>query len=184
MNAPVAARTTLGLARLAGVPRVAFDAAFVIAPRTAVGRNGGRRRVPGRSRPHQPGTRWLVLISLKGGKFTMQRELAEEVGIDGSTLTHYLNRMEADGLINRTRRPDNRRTHHVELTPKGDAMFHQLRHTVVEFDRTLRTGFLDEEIETLRTTLGRLSRNIDDSTIEQAGLQGATCSDSSLPDVP
>src|SRR3954447_20549334 len=56
---------------------------------------------------------WLVLVSLKTGRHRMQRDLAEAVGVEGPTLTHHLNRMEADGLVTRTRDPENRRTHVV-----------------------------------------------------------------------
>ena len=42
---------------------------------------------------------WLVLASLKGGLHQSQREIADELGIEGATLTHHLNRMEAAGLV-------------------------------------------------------------------------------------
>ncbi|MDQ1369525.1 MAG: MarR family transcriptional regulator, transcriptional regulator for hemolysin, partial [Acidimicrobiaceae bacterium] len=51
---------------------------------------------------------WLVLVSLKTQRHGMQRDLAEAVGIEGPTLTHHLNRMEADGLVQRRRDPNNR----------------------------------------------------------------------------
>ncbi|HKF92438.1 MAG TPA: MarR family winged helix-turn-helix transcriptional regulator, partial [Acidimicrobiia bacterium] len=63
---------------------------------------------------------WLVLVSLKAQAHGAQRELAEAVGVEGPTLTHHLNRMEADGLVTRHRDPDNRRVHRVELTDDGE----------------------------------------------------------------
>src|ERR1700730_15578212 len=63
---------------------------------------------------------WLILVSLKAKRHGMQRELAGAVGIEGPTLTHHLNRMEADGLVTRQRDPANRRIHRVELTDEGD----------------------------------------------------------------
>ena len=38
---------------------------------------------------------WLVLVSLKARSHGTQRNLAEAMGIEGPTLTHHLNRMEA-----------------------------------------------------------------------------------------
>jgi MarR family transcriptional regulator, transcriptional regulator for hemolysin len=70
---------------------------------------------------------WLVLVSLKGGGLASQRELAEEVGVKGPTLTHHLNTMESAGLVIRRRDPANRRLHQVEMTPEGDALFFRLR---------------------------------------------------------
>src|SRR5215218_9167808 len=62
---------------------------------------------------------WLILVSLQGSRPGAQRELAEAVGIEGPTLTHHLNRMEAAGLVTRTRDPANRRVHRVAMTEAG-----------------------------------------------------------------
>jgi len=103
---------------------------------------------------------WLVLVSLKGQEHGAQRELAEAVGIEGPTLTHHLNRMEADGLVPRRRNPDNRRVHRVELTDDGEAAFRRLLQTVAAFDARLRAGFSDRELTELRGLLERLPTNV------------------------
>lgn len=103
---------------------------------------------------------WLILISLKTRRLGNQRELAAAVGIQGATLTHHLNAMEADGLLTRRRDPDNRRVHLVELTDKGEAAFLRLRTVAVRFDQRLRAGITDEEIATLGGLLDRLQRNV------------------------
>ena len=103
---------------------------------------------------------WLVLVSLKGQEHGAQRELAEAVGIEGPTLTHHLNRMEADGLVTRRRDPDNRRVHRVELTDDGEAAFRRLLQTVAAFDARLRAGFSDRELTELRGLLERLPTNV------------------------
>jgi len=103
---------------------------------------------------------WLVLVSLKGQEHGAQRELAEAVGIEGPTLTHHLNRMEADGLVTRRRDPDNRRVHRVKLTDAGEAAFRRLLQTVAAFDARLRAGFSDRELTELRGLLERLPTNV------------------------
>src|SRR4051794_19453504 len=69
---------------------------------------------------------WLVLLTLKSRRPANQRELARAVGIQGATLTHHLNAMEADGLITRRRDPANRRIHQVALTERGEDLFRKL----------------------------------------------------------
>jgi MarR family transcriptional regulator for hemolysin len=103
---------------------------------------------------------WLVLVSLNGQEHGAQRELAEAVGIEGPTLTHHLNRMEADGLVTRRRDPDNRRVHRVALTDEGEAAFRRLLRTVAAFDARLRAGFSDRELRALRGVLDRLRTNV------------------------
>ena len=139
---PRPAQTPIGL-ELAGVARDvgrAFDAALA--------------RACG-SRPM-----WLVLLSLKARPTANQRELAAAVGIQDATLTHHLNGMEADGLLTRRRDPANRRVHVVELTEAGDAAFDRLRTVAQHYDKRLRTGLSDAELDTLRTLLGRLRDNV------------------------
>ena len=102
---------------------------------------------------------WLVLISLKSQRLRNQRELAAAVGIREATLTHHLNSMDEQGLITRRRDPANRRVHLVELTDAGEAAFDRLRGAATDFDRRLRAGLSDEDIDLLAGLLGRLEAN-------------------------
>jgi MarR family transcriptional regulator, transcriptional regulator for hemolysin len=102
---------------------------------------------------------WLILTALKRGDHTMQRDIASAIGIEGATLTHHLNRMEADGLVRRDRVEGNRRTQVVTLTAAGDVLFARLLRAVVAFDQQLCTGFSERELATLRKLLHRLREN-------------------------
>jgi len=110
---------------------------------------------------------WLVLLSLKAARPGMQRDLATTVGVEGPTLTHHLNRMEVAGLVQRTRDPQNRRIHRVELTDAGEAMFHRLRRAVTAFDGRLRRGVTDAEVRVLADLLTRLQRNVAEETLSE-----------------
>jgi MarR family transcriptional regulator, transcriptional regulator for hemolysin len=103
---------------------------------------------------------WLVLISLKSGKLASQRELAGAVGVQGATLSHHLNAMEAAGLVTRRRDPGNRRLHLVELTPDGDALFSRLREVAFAFDQRLRAGLTEDDVGQLEAFLTRLRENV------------------------
>jgi MarR family transcriptional regulator for hemolysin len=122
----------------------------------------GCRRLPARPSawcsPARPV--WLILLSLQTGSPGNQRELAQAVGIRGATLTHHLNAMEAGGLVTRRRDPANRRVHHVEPTPAGEALFRQLAGAAMTFDQRLRAGLDEGDIDVLERLLGRLHANI------------------------
>jgi len=102
---------------------------------------------------------WVVLMNLKSGQATSQRELADAVGIQGATLTHHLNAMERDGLLTRRRDPHNRRVHLVDLTALGEQAFQRLRTTAIGYDKRLRAGISAGDIATLDTLLKRLAGN-------------------------
>ncbi len=103
---------------------------------------------------------WLILISLKTRPLSNQRELAEAIGIQGATLTHHLNAMEAGGLLTRRRHPDNRRIHIVEPTDRGDTLFLRLRTAAAAFDQQLRAGLSAEDIAGFYRVLDRLHHNV------------------------
>jgi MarR family transcriptional regulator, transcriptional regulator for hemolysin len=103
---------------------------------------------------------WLVLLNLKTRQVSSQRELAEAVGVREATLTHHLNAMDTQGLVTRTRDPANRRIHVVELTPAGEAAFIRLAEAATTFDRRLRDGLSDADLDVLATVLGRLAGNV------------------------
>jgi MarR family transcriptional regulator for hemolysin len=103
---------------------------------------------------------WLILLQLQGGTHRTQRELAAAVGIEGPTLTHHLNRLEAAGTITRTRAPANRRVQVVELTEAGRSWFHEMLVTVVDFDARLRAGLSERDVAAAHRLLDRLQGNI------------------------
>jgi MarR family transcriptional regulator for hemolysin len=105
---------------------------------------------------------WLVLLNLKTRQLSSQRDLAEAVGVREATLTHHLNAMDGHGLVTRTRDPANRRVHVVELTPAGEAAFIRLAEAATAFDRKLRDGLTDTDLDGLAALLGRLASNVAD----------------------
>ncbi len=62
---------------------------------------------------------WIVLKTVGDEPDLSQRELADRVLVTGSTLTHHLDRLEADGYITRSRDAGDRRVLRVSLTADG-----------------------------------------------------------------
>jgi MarR family transcriptional regulator for hemolysin len=103
---------------------------------------------------------WLILLALRQAGTMPQSDLAAAVGVQGPTLTHHLNAMEAQGLVTRARVEGNRRAHNVAMTLAGQAAFDQLRAAAAAHDARLRQGFTADELATLRDLLGRLGANV------------------------
>ena len=143
MPPPTTAPIGVVLARTAKTAARAFDQALAT--------EGGSQPV------------WQILISLKTRPAANQRELADAVGIQGATLTHHLNGMEATGLVTRRRDPENRRVHLVTLTDDGEKLFHQLATAAIAHDQRMRKGLSDAEIAQLADLLHRLAANVSDT---------------------
>ncbi len=106
---------------------------------------------------------WLVLMSLRAHRWGSQSDLAAAVGVEGPTLTRHLDTLEERGLVRRRQDPRDRRAVAVELTPAGEELHERLHEVVVAFDRRLRGGLSQQEVDTLRELLLRLERNVGDA---------------------
>lgn len=106
---------------------------------------------------------WLILLGLRIRPDSTQRQLAEAMGIREATMTHHLSAMEQTGLVTRRRDPENRRVHRIAATPAGDALFLRLRDVAAAFDRRLRAGIPERQLDEFTETLGWLVANAEAS---------------------
>jgi MarR family transcriptional regulator, transcriptional regulator for hemolysin len=102
---------------------------------------------------------WLILSALEWDQWHSQHDLAAALGIEGPTLTRHLDGLERAGLGVRVRDTADRRAVRVETTDAGRELHQRLLTAAKAFDRRLRAGFGDEEVDALRTLLRRLEEN-------------------------
>jgi MarR family transcriptional regulator for hemolysin len=103
---------------------------------------------------------WLVLNVLVHEDWSTQGGIARSLGIEGATLTRHLDALEEVGLVVRRRGDGDRRAIRVEPTEAGRALHRDLLAAAAAFDRRLRTGLSDAEIEQLRSLLLRIEANL------------------------
>ncbi len=107
-----------------------------------------------------PLTWYDVLVQLNEAperRLRMQ-ELADAVLLSKSGVTRLIDRMERDGLVNRSRCSDDRRGTYAELTPEGLARLRGSAPTHLEGVRAHFAAFFDdEEAVTLERLLTRLA---------------------------
>ena len=103
---------------------------------------------------------WVVLYGVERGGWDNQRDLANDLRIQGATLTRHLDRMERDGLIVRTRDPDDRRQMRVGLTPEGREVFRRLKSIAQRTGKRAMTGVSADDQAQLRRVLDRIRANV------------------------
>ena len=94
-------------------------------------------------------------VRLTGGKQLSVKDIAASLQLDSATLSPMLKRLEAQGLITRTRSAADERTTHIELTPSGRSLRRQalkVPPAVVE-----RLGVELAELEQLREMLTKIN---------------------------
>lgn len=71
--------------------------------------------------------RWHALLALhKAGEPITQRDLAERIGVEPSTLVRHLDALATQGLVERLPEPGDRRANLVRLTPAADPLIAQI----------------------------------------------------------
>ena len=103
---------------------------------------------------------WLILNSLRHGRWTTQLDLARSLGIEGPTLTRHLDNLETGGLVVRLRSDADRRAVSVELTPAGEQAHDRMLGAVIAFNRRLQAGLTAEELRLLDDVLTRIGENV------------------------
>ncbi len=99
----------------------------------------------------------LTLIEANPG--LSQARLAEEIHLVRSSLVPILDKLEAEGLVER-RSASDRRSNAVWLTPRGKSVLARLRPVVTEHEKRLTEGFSDAEKAALLALLHKVDANL------------------------
>ena len=85
------------------------------------------------------------------------KDIAEKFGIENSTISGILERMENKGLLVRNIDSEDRRFIRIELTEAGRELEKPVNATVDAFNKRVLAPFSKEEVEMLREILGRIA---------------------------
>jgi DNA-binding MarR family transcriptional regulator len=99
---------------------------------------------------------WVLLREASRAGGVSQRELAGLMRIEPSTLVRHLDRLEAEGYVERRADPADRRRLLVDVTPAGRARLTELHKVARTTDAELRAVLTDHEIDVLGSTLMRI----------------------------
>ncbi len=103
----------------------------------------------------------IVIVNLAGRECaTSASELCKGISYDAGAMTRMLDRLEAKGLVRRTRSPDDRRLVNLELTQAGKAAYPRLREISMRVLNHSLRDFTVEEAHQLEGLLQRVVRNV------------------------
>ena len=98
---------------------------------------------------------WAVLARLETNEGLKQTELAEILDLQPITLTRLVDRLCANGLIERRADPDDRRVKRLYLTPAARPLMDRLADLSHDMMGTVLGGF---DLQTIERMIGELSR--------------------------
>ena len=94
-----------------------------------------------------------VLILLAGTQPSSQRQAAERLGVDRTTMVAVLDTLERKGLVSRHPDVHDRRRNLVQLTASGQETVRRAREASDEAERTLLAALSSTDAERLREAL-------------------------------
>ncbi len=102
---------------------------------------------------------YLVMLALWGSRSLSLRELSEQLRLEPATLSPLVKRLEAAGLVARTRRTDDERVLDITLTTQGSRLREQA--LAVPAEMMDRLGLDRSELEQLHRLMTRLIATVD-----------------------
>lgn len=101
---------------------------------------------------------YLVMLVLWEADDLAVKDLGARLALDSGTLTPLLKRLEAAGLVDRSRDAEDERIVRARLTAKGRALRKRALHVPKEM--ACRAGLPLRELRSLRETLSHLTHNL------------------------
>lgn len=103
---------------------------------------------------------WRILALLAKSPGMMQAALAEQMKVEPITLSRHLDRMEADGVLERRGDPRDRRIKRLFLLPKADIQLEELRKMRNEIVEAIFTEVPEQDVESIRKVLTAVRRSL------------------------
>lgn len=103
---------------------------------------------------------FLILYVVATQPGLSQRDLAVQVGVERPTMSHHMDRLEQQGLVERRRDPDDRRVLRVHPTTAGRRRLAKLDAIVDGLEHELAAQLSDREAKVLHTALTRIAASV------------------------
>jgi len=105
-------------------------------------------------------SQWSMIAVVARYPGSTQRTIAEYLEMSEASAGRLIDRLCADGLLERRDRADDRRARAVYLTPEAKPLLDQLGEIANESEDRMFRGFSDDEVERLRDYMNRIYDNV------------------------
>jgi DNA-binding MarR family transcriptional regulator len=102
---------------------------------------------------------YVIIAQLAEKEANSSAQLCKSFSYDAGAMTRMVDRLEAKGLVERRRCPDDRRLINLELTEAGKALFPKMKAIAAAVQNRFLRGFTKDEVRQLERLLGRILEN-------------------------
>lgn len=112
---------------------------------------------------------WLPLLQLSRAEKPMrQKDLAEALFLDSSSVVRLLDALQTAGFIERREHPEDRRVKTIVLTAAAQGVLDQVNQVAAEVRKQVLSGLSDEELEVASRVMRNISALVDLPETEEA----------------
>ncbi|MBW8784942.1 MAG: winged helix-turn-helix transcriptional regulator [Novosphingobium sp.] len=111
---------------------------------------------------------WSLIAVVARRPGTTQRAIAEALEMSEASAGRLVDRLVAEGLLERREREDDRRARAVYLTPKADPLLEQMANMARQREEWMFRGMTEEELEQLRALLEKLHTNLNPGSMNSS----------------
>jgi MarR family transcriptional regulator for hemolysin len=112
---------------------------------------------------------WLPLLQLSRASAPMrQKDLAEALFLDSSSVVRLLDALQANGFIERREHPEDRRVKTIILTEAAQEVLTKVNQVAKEVRYQVLLGLTDEELEVASRVMRNISAALDEPQPEDA----------------
>ena len=104
----------------------------------------------------------MIILNIDIAKGTPSTQLGPNMGMEATSLSRSLNKLEGAGVIVRKPDPNDKRKALIHLTPLGMDWREVAKRVVVEFNEKIQSHFEKEEMETFFAILKKINKIIDE----------------------
>lgn len=115
---------------------------------------------------------WKPLLMIRQGQCKTAAELSRMTCSDAGAITRMLDRVEAKGLVQRTRSQEDRRIVNIGLTEDGQRAAAVVPHVLADVLNSVLTGFSEAEAAQLKGMLQRVLANARELRGDNAAPKG------------
>jgi len=105
-------------------------------------------------------SQWRVISTLTRQPGITQKEIADRVGIESSTLVPIIDKMEKDGFVKRKLDSEDRRINRIYLTTKAGDLWNSMIECALKIRKLSTKEISDEQVKTTLDVLKKISKNL------------------------
>lgn len=105
-------------------------------------------------------SQWRVISTLTRQPGLTQKEIADRVGIEGSTLVPIIDKMEKDQFVKRKLDNQDRRINRIYLTNKADDLWNSMIECALRIRKLSTKEISEEQVTTMLEVLKKIAKNL------------------------